>query len=86
MGEACNPEERGCRVGCRSSCGDARTPGSLRPTPSLVDDSILQGFVSVGDAGGGGCLGEVFLAFGGGAAVVAAAGFASAWVESGLDG
>ena len=51
MGEACDPEERGCRVGCHSSCGDARTPGSLRPAPSLVDDSILQGFVSVGDAG-----------------------------------
>lgn len=51
MGEACNPEERGCRVTGCSSCGDARTPGSLRPTPSLVYDSILQGFVSVGDAG-----------------------------------
>lgn len=51
MGEACDPEERGCRVGCHFSCGDARTPGSLRPAPSLVDDSILQGFVSVGDAG-----------------------------------
>lgn len=63
-----------------------KDPLLLEAGPSLAEDPILQGFVSVGDAGRGDHLGDVFLALWRGAAVVTATGLTSAWIQSGLGG